>query len=152
MGTEIVRSLLLIMLAFSSPVVGAAQVFRSVDSEGNVTYSDRPEGENVEAIFIATRRSTASSPLRTERNAPGARRLPPGAEETVEEVTREPTAEEQATRRAENCAIAREHLERYLVSHRLYRSTADGEREYLSDSEIDEARARAASDVEEWCD
>jgi hypothetical protein len=61
-------------------------------------------------------------------------------------------AARKAERRAENCAIARGRVERYSISHRLYRSLPDGEREYLSDAEIDEARARAEADTKEWCD
>ena len=61
-------------------------------------------------------------------------------------------AERQAQRRAENCEIARDRAQRFAVSHRIYRTLPDGEREYLSSEEIDEARARADADVQEWCD
>jgi hypothetical protein len=57
-----------------------------------------------------------------------------------------------AERRVKNCEIAQDRVERYEISHRLYRTTPDGEREYLSDAEIDEARTRAQADVQEWCD
>ena len=38
-----------------------------------------------------------------------------------------------------------------VTSRRLYRESEGGEREYLSDTEIDEARARAQELVEENC-
>jgi hypothetical protein len=38
-----------------------------------------------------------------------------------------------------------------LTSRRLYREDGNGERVYLDDSQIDEARAKAQSDVEEYC-
>jgi len=129
----------------------SAEVYRSVDADGTVSYSDRPVGENAETIFIATRTPTAPRPA----TPPAASAPATPAEDLADSETlepREPTLEERAEERERNCGIARERLDRYLTSRRLYRSTPDGERAYLNDAEIDEARARAAADVEEWCD
>ena len=48
--------------------------------------------------------------------------------------------------------MARERNDRYALSRRLYRTNADGERYYLDDAAVAEARAKAAADVEDWCD
>lgn len=132
----------------------AADVYRSVDENGNVSYSDRPFGQNAEVVFIATR--TPGAPPAARNPAPQSANQAGNAadaeETTVQRERREPTPEERAADRAANCVIARERLERYTTSRRLYRELPDGEREYLSDAQIDEARARAAADVDEWCD
>jgi hypothetical protein len=47
--------------------------------------------------------------------------------------------------------IARETQERYTLSRRLFRTNAVGEREYLDDAAVAEARAKAAADVKDWC-
>jgi hypothetical protein len=39
-----------------------------------------------------------------------------------------------------------------MTSRRLYREGEDGERDYLSDDELDNARAEAEKSVNEWCD
>ena len=49
------------------------------------------------------------------------------------------------------CEIAREREQRYTVSRRLFRTNAAGEREYLDDAAVAEARAKAAADVKDWC-
>ena len=49
--------------------------------------------------------------------------------------------------REKNCETARERSDRYTLSRRLFRTNAAGEREYLDDAAIDEARAKAAADV-----
>ena len=146
-----VRFVCVLLLSFSTTVLWAAQVYRSVDAEGNVTYSDRPAGDEAETIFIATRQP-ASAPTTPTRRA--TTETAPAAEETgeVQRERREPTPEERAEDRARNCSIAREREERYAISHRLYRETPDGEREYLSDAELTEARTQATADVQEWCD
>lgn len=151
-GGLIVRFVWVLLLMCPAVAVWAAEVYRSVDAEGNVTYSDRPSAESAESIFIATRRPSAvptSTPARQTAPDPA-----PTADEAgeVQRERREPTPEERAEDRARNCAIARERAERYAISHRLYRETPDGEREYLSDAELTEARAQATADVQEWCD
>ena len=147
-----IRSLLLLSLLVATQV-SAATVYRTVDKDGNVQYSDRPAGGDTQELNIRTRRPAPSSAQAQVAAAT------PSATGTAQEAAPEGPTEEQlaeeaarkAERRAENCKIARERLERYAISHRLYRPLPNGEREYLSDAEIDEARAKAESDVKEWC-
>jgi len=147
------RFVWVLLLTFSTLTTWAAQVYRSVDAEGTVIYSDRPEDDGAESIFIAARR-----PASTPAPSPSAERptnpSEPALEEAgeVERERREPTPEERAEDRAKNCAIAREREERYAISHRLYRETPDGGREYLDDAQLTAARTQATADVQKWCD
>lgn len=141
-----------VLLSLSTAALWAAEVYRSVDAEGNVTYSDRPSSESAQSIFIATQRpSSTPTPLAVRQTAADAEPTTDEAGE-IQRERREPTPEERAEDRTRNCAIARERAERYATSHRLYRETPDGEREYLSDAELTEARTQATADVQEWCD
>jgi len=136
-----------LLLAAGSAV--AAEVYRSVDADGNVIYSDRPAGQDVETVFIDTATAT---PIEAEEDDAESEQQGLFIEtESVETEDAGPTAEELAAQRVENCAIARDRNERYLIAHRIYRGTEDN-REYLTDVELDEIRAEAAADVEEWCD
>ena len=49
----------LLLLVASS--VSVAEVYRSVDADGNVTYSDRLTGEDAETIFIDTGAATPTA-------------------------------------------------------------------------------------------
>jgi hypothetical protein len=145
-----------LFLALLSTAAYGADVYRSRAADGTISYSDRPQGENSEYVFVPTpgAGNAANTPQRQTRGAgdanaataatppeaPAAPTLPPG-----------PTAAELREQRQKNCEIARERQQRFTISRRLYRTNADGEREYLSDPEIDEARAKAAADVEDWC-
>jgi len=130
-----------------------AQIYRFVAADGEVTYSDRPGGENAEMIYVDTATST---PIAAEEvTADGAPTETGSASEdgeTNEPVGAEPTDEEISAERLENCGIARDREERYLVAHRIYRDADGGEREYLNDEELDAIRAQAVTDVEKWCD
>jgi hypothetical protein len=123
----------------------AAEVFRQVNPDGTVTYSDRPPSDNAETITINTRAPVPppTPPADEPDNAPA---VPPAEPEAPE-----PTRAELAAERQANCAAARERNDRYQMSRRLYRSLPDGEREYLTDEELDSARAGAQADVEQWC-
>lgn len=132
----------------------AAEIYRSVDENGVVVYSDRPS-LNAELIVLnAPGRS--SSPRRVDRGvvADDAAEDADGASENepegpvFAEVPREVTPEE----RASNCEIAREKATTYNSARRLFRAGPDGERIYLTDAELDEARATAESEVATWCD
>jgi hypothetical protein len=145
---------LLLMLALVSTSLWAGEVYRSFAPDGTVIYSDVPSGTNAEPIYIAAPQPPSQTP-RTDStvaaNQPGTspssgQAVAPGAAKPAA-----PTPEELAKERAENCRIARDRAQRYSVAHRLYRTLPSGEREYLTDAEIDKAKAQAAADVGRWC-
>ena len=146
---DVIRSLMLLSLLIAGQV-SATTVYRTVDENGNVQYSDRPDGGETQQLTIRAPRAASSAPTRTAAaSAPAQDEAAPAGGPTKQQLAEE--AARKAERRAENCEIARDRLERYAISHRLYRPLPNGEREYLSDAEIDEARAKAEADVKEWC-
>ena len=152
------RIIAVIPLALVAANLCASEVYRSVAPDGTVIYSDRPTGPNAQPIFVAAQRTSST-------RAPAASTSTPPAAESGEQAATsadEPPAmhdeeevlraqRELAEQRQRNCEIARLRQQNYNAAHRLYRQLPNGEREYLSDAEIDEARAQAAADVEAWC-
>ena len=145
------RVLAVAIVSLAAGVAWGAEVYRSVDANGVVTFSDRPAESSSERIVVATARPTQTA-------APRSRRAEPAAQSqqapTVDggETQREPTAAERSEERARNCEVATERAERYRTSRRLYRELPNGEREYLDDTELESARADAQADVAKWCD
>ncbi len=138
------RLILCLSLALAVGAGWAAEVYMAVAPDGTVIYSDRPTAPDAKPVGVdvtpASPRASAG-PVRD-----GEPRAEPDADygtETESELT--------AEQRAQNCEVARERVARYANARRLFRERPDGEREYLSDEEIDEVRARAAADVETWC-
>ena len=146
------RAIAVIPLALVAANLCASEVYRSVAPDGTVIYSDRPSGPNAEPIFVAAQR-----PSRSPIPSTPAGSSPSAAEAAAEEPAEYDDAEasrverELAEQRERNCAIARARQQNYNAANRLYRQLPNGERQYLSDAEIDEARAQAAADVEAWC-
>jgi hypothetical protein len=124
----------------------ADDIYRSVDANGVVVYSDRPSADAEAITVVASVMQTARPAAPAEDEASDEDRA------VFAEVPREATPEELAAERAQNCEIARQRATAYSQSQRLFRTDADGERIYLTDDEIDEARSTAEADVAAWCD
>jgi hypothetical protein len=146
----------LLLALLGTAAAYGADVYRTRAADGTITYSDRPEGDNSEFVVATTPRAAAASQQRTAQgqrtagNAPNAAAGPPEAAATPPPLEG-PSAAALRAQRQKNCDTARERLERFTLSRRLYRTTAAGEREYLSDEQSAEARTKAEADVQDWC-
>lgn len=140
-----------LLLTLLGTAAYAADIYRSTAPDGTVSYSDRPQGADSQFVSSAAprapRTAPASAPAPAENaaadpgpEAPAAPTLPGGL-----------SATEMRAQRQKNCEIARERLDRYTVSRRLFRTNEAGEREYLDEAAVAEARAEAAANVEDWC-
>jgi hypothetical protein len=144
---RISAAVLLAILAI--PLFAQEVVYRSTDADGNVVYSDRPEGQDAERVFIATQRVSSSPRSAPSNDAATPARAQP--EVTGGQIRVERTPAEVAAEKQRNCVAAQERADKYKTSLRLYRTLENGEREYLSDAELDQARAQADADVANWC-
>jgi len=147
------------LLALLGTAAVSADVYRSTDAKGNVVYSDRPS-ENSEPIVVTPPKAgrpgnpiAAPKTAATQANAKNAQSGASGdhAQAANKDGKGELTPAEKEAERAQNCQTARERKTRYEQSHRLYKVAPNGDREYLKDAEIDQARAQAAADVQTWC-
>jgi hypothetical protein len=142
-----------LLLALLGSTAHGADVYRSTGPDGTVSYSDRPQGADAQFV-LATRRATQPvTPLPDARgpaSAEGASNAPEAPDAPT--LPEGPSAAELREQRQKNCEIARERQERYSLSRRLFRTNAAGDREYLDDAAVAEARAKAAADVQDWCD
>ena len=139
-----------LLLALLGTAAHGADVYRSTAPDGTVSYSDRPQGADAQFVFSAATRPAARAP----EAAPNAGGAAPSAPEApaVPTLPEGASAAELREQRQKNCEVAREREARYTVSRRLFRTNAAGEREYLDDAAVAEARSKAAADVQDWCD
>ncbi|MEJ2160585.1 MAG: DUF4124 domain-containing protein [Chromatiales bacterium] len=157
--SEVVRTIQIAGITsalFAAVITSAAMaesVYRGLDEEGQVVYSDRPLAGYEEVFELDVMHSSADA-IRQRRDneerlakAAGIRKAHE-AEEAAEAANTQ-ASREQA--RAKNCAAAKARSEKYNTHRRLYKENADGEREYLSGEELDAARAEAARTADEWC-
>lgn len=130
-----------------------ADVYKYTDEKGNVHYTDKPKQLPAERLSMQSRRTdeeavqqrTQDYLSRTQEN------FDSQAKRAAERGEQQAAAELSAKDKAERCTKARERYDTYMNSQRLYRAGQDGEREYLSDAELDSARNAARISMEELC-
>jgi hypothetical protein len=132
----------------------AAEVYRTVDADGHVIFTDRPsDNQNAELIEVETSAPPAPAAGQDQGDDDAADDRSGSVNQSLgAEVPRPATAEEIAKERRANCERAKQIAETYQSARRLYRDLGNDEREYLSSEEIDQARAEADQNVAIWCD
>ena len=131
----------------------AGEIYKWTDENGNVHYEDRPlGGEATERVNIVSRNTDhsavkASIDARRERVAAREEARAGRAAAEAEAAKAQADAED----REQKCADYRARLETYLQSSRLYREDASGERTYLDEKQILEARAKVQEKIQEYC-
>jgi ABC-type multidrug transport system ATPase subunit len=149
------RSLFTVALSASMllSVQAMADVYKYKDEHGNVLYTDKPATLPAERLNVRTQR-TDTVALQERQAEEEARRQ--AAEEdrqrrSTQRADQRNAAELSATAKAEQCAKARERYDSYMMSQRLYEELPGGQRRYLSDAELDAARASAKASMEVLC-
>jgi len=131
----------------------ADTVYRAVGDDGQPIYSDRPL-EGYQEAFELDILHSSSEAIRQQQAANAETRKIAGIRESQDEQIAKEASETDAAiaaQNAANCAAAKERAEKYNNNRKLYKPLPNGEREYLSDDELDAVRAEAADTVAEWC-
>jgi hypothetical protein len=137
----------------------SADVWRWVDSTGRVHYSDVPV-EGAVRVKAAVPRPAGAAPAGNAAGsgAPSAGAAPTLANQGVAineklqgEAATRAVQDDLAKKRAEQCKEATERYDRSIAARRLYRDGKNGERIWLTDAEIEQARVEARRDRDAVC-
>jgi len=159
----IMLRVLVLALMLAAAAGASAQLYRWVDKDGKVRYSDTPPTGVKATTLRPPSGSTAPAPAPgSDAAAKDAKKGPlTPAEQEADYRKRQMEAQKardkdaQASRDAlakqDNCARARESLASLESGQRITRTAADGERYYIDDAqraaEVDKARQSVGS----WC-
>jgi hypothetical protein len=156
-----------IWLALCLALPASAQMYKWVDSEGKVQYSDKPPPSNVKTEKLRAPAS-ASAPAASEGKGKGetpkdAAKAGPKTAAEQEQAFRKrqldaaKTQEEEAKKqaeardRAENCKRAKAALANLTLGGRQMRIDEKGERVFLDDQQIVQETARAREEAAAMC-
>ena len=136
-------------------VVASAQadVYKYVDAQGHVQYTDKPQTLPAQRLNV---RSQKTDTVAMQEREQAERQHQEEANKIRKETTgqkadQRDAAQSSAKDKAERCSKARERYDSYMNSRRLFESLPNGERRYLSDAELDAARASAKVSMDELC-
>lgn len=159
------------------PIAANAEVYKWVDKDGVVRYSDTPPPSNIERLPVNGKKPTtiaappaavAAPTEATEGEAAAPATAPPPAKkkpaaspeaaatkrqegaETDKKKTEQKDAE--LKRKQENCAAAKKNYANYKVGGRMSTTDEAGNRQYLSDADIAKGLAQAQKDIDENCE
>jgi hypothetical protein len=141
------RLLLFAALIAWSGMAGAV-VYKWVDAQGKVQYGDRPpDGVHAEVVELLGTHVARAAAVRAAAAAPAEKAAPTPADKSAKKSV---DADVEQTR-AKQCNDAQERYKKLIEGRKLYKSGADGERQYLTSDEIDTERVNAKREIDETC-
>lgn len=155
------KILMVLLMAGLTAVASAETVYKWVDGAGQVHYTDLPPKQpDARILSVSHGPSSVSDDQGPDEGDDGdangddaAANAATKASTPEPPVSREALAAAQADAaraKVEQCKQAQDRYDKYVSSRRLFREEK-GERVYLSDDELAEARARAKQAVDDYC-
>jgi len=141
-----------------------ADVYRSVDPQGQVHYSDTPTPGSVLVHVqrggggLAPSSAPASAPANGAKssNTATAPQTVAKANAQVQDTLAKQSTEKAVQQdveqtRADQCTKAKSDYEAAIAARRIYKTGTDGEREYLSDDEAEQQRVNLHQAMQTAC-
>jgi hypothetical protein len=147
------RPVLLLTLAAVSLAAGTAvaDVYKYKDAKGNIQYTDKPPSLPAERLNVQSQRTDVVA-AQERSQAAVARQAGNAADPAANKPASPPPAPEPTgDQKADACAKAKHRYDSYMTSQRMYQQGQVGERRYLSDAELDAARASAKASMDVLC-
>ncbi len=150
-----------VLMAGLAAIATAETVYKWVDSSGQIHYTDLPP-KQADAKILSV--SHGPSAYADDEGADGedysddgddgddttASSGPTTPEPPVSRTAMAAAQDDAAKAKVEQCKQAQDRYQRYIESRRLFREE-NGQRVYLTDQELTEARARAKQAVDDYC-
>jgi hypothetical protein len=139
------------LLAWSA--MASAVVYKWTDAQGKVQYGDRPpDGVHAEIVEGLGGTSHNSAPARSASASSSSPSAPPTASNAQRDSADKKVIDQDvAATRDKQCADAQANYKKLIEGRRLFKTGADGERQYLTSDQIDNERLNAKRDLDSIC-
>ena len=137
-----------------STSIFAAQVYKATDAQGNVSYSDKPSGNDAQEITIAPPPKNTASQAgqrnqnlieKQKKNAKVKQQQNQASEDAKKKQTYEAKVKKLCKTSQENLSLLKE------TGRRVYTVKPDGEYHYLSEDERKQEIKRLEAQIEQYC-
>ncbi len=145
-----IRLLLIFIIATAAPAY--AGVYKWVDEQGKVHFSDRPASAQARQLKLkkSPQQSTSAVPNAAQRQITQQRMLDMYQQEREKREAARKKKKADAKKLAQRCANARDRLRRYEGS-RLYENLPNGERRYFSEAEREKTISNLKGNIKRYC-
>jgi len=130
----------------------SAEVYRWVDENGRVHYSDKPVSDKAKTVDIKT--GPAPAPATNDgldRKSRTEQYLRARELERAEIDRKQKEKKRLKAERKTKCAAAKKEYKRQVTALALYYKNKDGSRKYLEDDERQKSQAAAKAEIKKWC-
>lgn len=139
-----------VLLLLGSGVPAAAQeVYKSVDAQGHVVYSDRGTNKNAPKTALRVEEGDAAEAARLVRQQQALNAQ--DAQRSKQQAADQKVRDAADRKHEEACKSARTEYYRMMDARRLYQRDDDGNRAYYSDEEADAMREKAKKTMDAAC-
>ena len=145
------RLLLFAVLLAWSGMAGAV-VYKWVDAQGKVQYGDRPpDGVHAEVVELLGTHVARSAAAKAPESVPAFKTTNRDQPNQDDAGAKKAVDSDVAQTREKQCADAQDRYKKLIEGRRLFKTGADGERQYLTSEEIDSERLNAKREVDATC-
>lgn len=132
----------------------AGGIYKWVDKEGNVHYSQDPQHSGAQQMNIKVPKPSTPTETASNQGAPANAAEPQagnGDKTEEQQALQEAAEKKQQEAEKKNCQIAMKRLATITAGGRIYEVDEQGERVYWDDNTRKAKLAEAQKDVEQWC-
>ncbi|MCF6209589.1 MAG: DUF4124 domain-containing protein [Gammaproteobacteria bacterium] len=130
----------------------AGKVYKWTDSEGNIHYGERPPSTQAKEVDIHKAPPSSRNALPAGNSLQETNKLLVTLQkERQQKAEKKATAEKERKAREANCSRSKRRLAGYRIGGRIYEIDEQGERSYLSDSDIQQRLEATQKEVGKWC-
>ena len=138
------KRFIVLVLALALAPAAFAQFYKYVDKDGKTVYSDTPPS-NTESKQLNIQTGTSAPPKSALEKD---KELQKGRDD---QAKKDAEAAKLAAQKDVACEGAKRNYAQYAAGGRMQRTNDKGEREFLSDDEIDAATTKAKKQMDESC-
>ena len=142
------RTLILALALAFGAAAATAQLYKYTDPKtGKTVYTDQPPaGQDTKTLNI----KGGSGPA-TQSGVAQDKALDKGRKKAADDAKKAGDAEERKAKAEAHCAAAKQNFQIYADGGRIQKLNAQGERELMTDEEIEAKRASSRREMEEAC-
>lgn len=142
------KRILFLAMALAFASAADAQLYKYVDKNGKTIYSDQPPPDaGTKSVNVRGAGSAAAPKSAVERDKEAEK----GRKAVAESTKKANESAEKAAQNEQRCVAARNNYQIFQDGGRIQQMNDKGEREYLTDEQIEAGRERAKREMDEAC-
>lgn len=144
------KRVMMVALALAIAPMAVAQLYKHVDKNGRVVYTDQPPA-NVDSKPVNIPKGVTNAPAAGKSYVAQDKENEKKKKEAREKAAKAGDPAQKAQEDQARCAQAKSAYQTYAEGGRLFKNNEKGERVFMSDADIESERVRSRREMDEAC-